>query len=56
MLTVNEVAQLCEVKPATVRQWISRGKITRNDRGLISNHDLIRWWDEHRHASKARTT
>ena len=54
MLTVAQVAELCGVKPSTVRAWITRGKITRNRRGLISNADLMRWWDEERHAHKAR--
>lgn len=45
MLTTVQAAQVYGVRPATVRDWIRRGKITRNRRGLIDIHDLDRWWD-----------
>ena len=28
LLTTNEAAQLCNVAPATIRQWVARGKLT----------------------------
>lgn len=45
MLTTVQAARVYGVAPATVRDWIRRGKIRRNRRGLIDIHDLDRWWD-----------
>jgi len=53
MLTVAQVATLCEVKPVTVRAWLAAGKLHRNERGKISNADLIEFWDEKRDSRMA---
>ena len=52
-LTVAQVAELCEVSPATVRSWISRGKIRRHGRGLLDSGEVLAWWDHYRCGVKA---
>lgn len=52
MLTVPQAAQLLGVSTSTVRMWIKRGKIARNEVGLIENYTLVCWMDQ-RHEGKA---
>lgn len=53
MLTVAQVATLCEVKPVTVRAWLAAGKLARQSCGRITNAELIEFWDERRNTPMA---
>ncbi len=56
-LTVAQVAELCSVRPSTVRNWIRRGKVSRDGRGLLDSAAVLRWWDAERsHVKATRTT
>lgn len=39
------IAEITDVKPATVRAWVHRGKITRQANGGIDVRELIHWLD-----------
>lgn len=54
MLTVAQAAQLLGVRPATVRQWISRGQVRRTIDGRIRTQDLLVWWDQRNHEQARR--
>ena len=44
-LTVAKAAESAGVTPTTVRNWIRRGHISRNQAGLIDQAALLAWWD-----------
>lgn len=42
-----------KVSQATIRQWLSRGKIHRSRDGLIDAQSVINWWDAQRNHAQA---
>jgi len=45
-LTVAQVATVCGVDPVTVRSWIKRRHLTRNEYGRIDPAALVKYLDE----------
>lgn len=46
-------ANIAQVKPATIRQWIARGHVTRHHDGIDAD-ELLTWIDTIRNNGKAR--
>ncbi|ALE77691.1 hypothetical protein WY02_03655 [Pseudonocardia sp. AL041005-10] len=52
-LTTAQVAQLCNVRPATVRSWVRRGHVQRGPDGRVNAVSLLRYLDRQRTAPAA---